>query len=122
MQRKEKKNAEHTRMYTIFRNFLLQYSRRLLSILAQHQYNNQTTTTVICFDESLLWLCFDCCDVTSITCTVVQHKKKMRSTHACTPSFAHLSLNIHVGCCLFSHNYNQNTNIKIRSGVSTDHR
>ena len=31
-----KKNAEHTRMYTNFRNFSCQYSRRLLSILA-HQ-------------------------------------------------------------------------------------
>ena len=34
---KRKKNAEHTRMYTIFRNFLHQYSRQLLSILAQHK-------------------------------------------------------------------------------------
>ena len=33
---KNKKNAEHTRMYTNFRSFLSQYSRRLLSILAQH--------------------------------------------------------------------------------------
>ena len=31
----QKKNAEHTRMHTIFRNFLTQYSRRLLSILAR---------------------------------------------------------------------------------------
>ena len=30
----KKKNAEHTRMYTNFRAFLSQYSRRLLSILA----------------------------------------------------------------------------------------
>ena len=37
---KTKKNAEHTRMYTIFRNFLSQYSRRLLSILAQRKPKN----------------------------------------------------------------------------------
>ena len=29
--------------------------------------------------------------------------KKMRSTHACTPTFATFRANIHVGCCLFSH-------------------
>ena len=34
--RSEKKNAEHTRMHTIFRTLSSQYSRRLLSILAQH--------------------------------------------------------------------------------------
>ena len=33
----QKKNAEHTHMYTNFRNFLSQYSRRLLSILAQQR-------------------------------------------------------------------------------------
>ena len=38
-ERSEKKNAEHTRMYTIFRNFSRQYSRRLLSILAQLNFN-----------------------------------------------------------------------------------
>ena len=38
---RSEKNAEHTRMHTIFRNFLSQYSRRLLSILAQiHQNTN----------------------------------------------------------------------------------
>ena len=37
-------------------------------------------------------------------------QKKMRSTHACTPSFAHFSLNIHGGCCLFSHDLHKKTN------------
>ena len=37
-----KKNVEHTRMYTIFRYSSSQYSRRLLSILAQYeQYKKQ---------------------------------------------------------------------------------
>ena len=35
--KKKKKNAKHTHMHTIFHNFLAQYSRRLLSILAQHK-------------------------------------------------------------------------------------
>ena len=41
---------------------------------------------------------FTCNDLHSCA----QHKK-IRSTHACTPSFAYFFLNIHVGCCLFSH-------------------
>ena len=44
-------------------------------------------------------------------------KKKMRSTHACTPSFATFLLNIHVGCCLFSHNL---TNYKNKTKNSGD--
>ena len=36
----------------------------------------------------------------------------MRSTHACTPSFATFFANIHVGCCLFSHNQKSKTNKK----------
>ena len=38
-----KKNVEHIHMHTIFRNFLSQYSRRLLSILAQpvHKQNKK---------------------------------------------------------------------------------
>ena len=36
-----KKNAEHTRMHTIFRSLSSQYSRRLLSILAQLQQKTQ---------------------------------------------------------------------------------
>ena len=50
------------------------------------------------------------------TCTVVQHKK-MRSTLACTPFFTTFSLNIHVGCCLFSHNILKNTKNKKLSVV-----
>ena len=38
-ERSEKKNAEHTRMYTNFRSFSSQYSRRLLSILARQHLN-----------------------------------------------------------------------------------
>ena len=40
----------------------------------------------------------------------------MRSTHACTPSFALSLLNIHVGCCLFSHE-KHNKKKKIKSVV-----
>ena len=49
VQHENKKNAEHTRMYTNFRNFSSQYSRRLLSILAQPQLNPTfKTILVIC--------------------------------------------------------------------------
>ena len=52
-----------------------------------------------------------------------QRKKKMRSTHACTPSFAVFFLNIHVGCCLFSHIHNSIKKFQIICGVSFfDHR
>ena len=43
-------------------------------------------------------------------------RKKMRSTHACTPSFATFHRNIHVGCCLFSHN-NLPTKTKLKSTI-----
>ena len=50
-------------------------------------------------------------------------KKKMRSTHACTPSFATFFSNIHVSCCLFSHlqktkkNYPQTNVMQMRLSV-----
>ena len=43
---KKKKNAEHTRMYTNFSHFSSQYSRRLLSILAQHQQLTNPTQSI----------------------------------------------------------------------------
>ena len=49
-----KKNAEHTRMYTIFRNFITQYSRRLLSILAHHKKQNKPKKIVVCFSAILV--------------------------------------------------------------------
>ena len=84
----QKKNAEHTHMHTIFRNFLCQYSRRLLSILApQKRHTNKTKQRDLCVCRvSLLFVCLSVINLQ--TCTVVQHKKKIRSTHACTPSFA----------------------------------
>ena len=101
----KKKCGAHTHVHHSFATFFSQYSRQLLSILAQPEYNNQTTTTVICFDESLLRLCFDCCGVTFITCTVVQHKRKKNAEHTRMYAIfrASFSLNIHGGCCLFSH-------------------
>ena len=39
----------------------------------------------------------------SLTLLIKRQQKKMRSTHACTLSFAHFFFNIHVSCCLFSH-------------------
>ena len=100
-------------MYTIFRNFYIQYSRWLLSILAPQ--NQQTNNSKQCCDAALI--------ITTLPdqqqhFTIVQlHKKnkKMWSTHTCTPSFAHFLLNIHVSCCLFSHitNNNSQTNIRV---------
>ena len=94
-----KKNAEHTRMYTIFSCILSQYSRRLLSILARPQRIIPQKTQEICCNALLLW------DYSFFKedCTKVRSKKKMHSTHACTPSFTPFFLNIHVSCCLFSH-------------------
>ena len=40
----QKKNAEHTHMHTIFRDFLTQYSRWLLSILAHLTKKNKKTS------------------------------------------------------------------------------
>ena len=52
-----------------------------------------------------------CCNSESTTfAQLCTKRKKMRSTHACTPSFALSLLNIHVGCCLFSHNQTANVN------------
>ena len=44
--RQNKKNIRHTCMHTIFRNFPRQYSRRLLSILAQLNVYPRTTITI----------------------------------------------------------------------------
>ena len=104
-ERSEKKNAEHTRMHTISRNFLTQYSRRLLSILAQQTRTNKKTNNTRFVMRTVVISFFVCFNVkTAQTCGA---QKKMRSTHACTPSFAPFLLNIHVGCCLFSHISNQ---------------
>ena len=82
---KKKKNAEHTRMHTIFRNSSSQYSRRLLSILAQTNRRRGKPNNVDCpFVYTTL---IPRCIYYSSTCTIVQTKKKIRSTHACTPSF-----------------------------------
>ena len=48
----KKKNAEHTHMHTIFRNFITQYSRRLLSILARHNSNLNKTFEWVLFSFS----------------------------------------------------------------------
>ena len=96
-----------------FRNFSTQYSRRLLSILAQPIIKN------IKHDERFVMCCLSFNTHRTrqrdllTTCTIVHiNKKKMRSTHACTPSFATFLLNIHVGCCLFSHTINNKMTTK----------
>ena len=67
-----KKNAEHTRMYTIFSCILSQYSRRLLSILARPQRIIPQKTQEICCNALLLW------DYSFFKedCTKVRSKKK----------------------------------------------
>ena len=62
-------------MYTIFRTFFTQYSRRLLSILACPKTNTITTRQVgfHCFPTCL---CMVSLLTSQNTCTVVQHKKK----------------------------------------------
>ena len=105
---KKEKNAEHTRMYTIFRNF---FSPIFTSVVVYSRTStNQPATNnkkgliagpflrVVCrlsdhFQNNLH------------SCATQKERsvKKMRSTHACTPSCATFSRNIHGGCCLFSH-------------------
>ena len=109
---KKEKNAEHTRMYTIFRAFSTQYSRRLLSILAQTKPKQTKTKQCVVSDALFVFVLEDRYYIVQNQFAQLCIKiKKMRSTHACTPSFAHLFLNIHVGCCLFSHKQNKKNKI-----------
>ena len=94
-------------MYTNFHNFLCQYSRRLLSILAPQQPKKQKNK--ICDVDSRIFDLFFWYYNLQTTLTKEGSEKKMRSTHACTPSFTTFSPNIHVSCCLFSHNYPKQT-------------
>ena len=78
-------------MHTIFRNFSCQYSRRLLSILARPS-QTKLNLQECCRDALQIWVC-------EIIETILSNahllnklnkersEKKMRSTHACTPTF-----------------------------------
>ena len=105
---KIKKNAEHTRMYTIFRNFLTQYSRRLLSILAQRNHTNNTR------NKRCLWLrlslyCSVCVAISTLHCKQRALKKNVEHTHAhhlsqlSYPIFTSVVVYSRTKCCLFSH-------------------
>ena len=105
-------------MYTIFRNFHPQYSRRLLSILAQHIKNKKTINRVG-HSALIVFKCTESLLTTFCKLKIIWNSdyknKKMRSTHTCTPTFVHSLLNIHVGCCLFSHKFKK-SHIKNKSG------
>ena len=109
-ERSEKKCGAHTHVHQLSR-FSSQYSRRLLSILAQPNTNNtqKNKRGLLC---KLLLFCVLHLQQLSLT-NIAIAIKKMQSTHACTPSFATSLTNIHVGCYLFSHNLNNN--IKTRA-------
>ena len=86
----KEKNAEHTRMYTIFRNSLHQYSRQLLSILAQLENKQKKTKKKNGLKGEPFWFCLLNTLIYLITCTVVQHKK-IRSTHTHVHHLSQLS-------------------------------
>ena len=104
---KIKKNAEHTRMYTNFRAFSSQYSRRLLSILAHHKKQKRKKTNRHDLPMRTVFVFLFCCNSEFSTFAQLCNTKKIRSTHTCTPLFATFYRNIHVGCCLFSHDPQQ---------------
>ena len=96
-------------MYTNFRAFLSNI--HVGCCLFSHDLTPTKSHNII-----VLWfalLLFLLCDSSILQSLYKRAKrKKMRSTHTCTPTFAPFFPNIHVGCCLFSHNDIQNTTYK----------
>ena len=84
-----------------FRTLSSQYSRRLLSILAQLKYSKAKKTKKILslriFSFFALSIIYNICKRSLTKSTI----KKMRSTHACTPTFA-LSLSIFTSVVVYS--------------------
>ena len=92
-----------------FRNFFTQYSRRLLSILAHPRNPKQTKKInyglyIFVRHNLFLFLDFSSDSINLHSCAIKKRKKCGAHTHV-HHLFAHFFLNIHVGCCLFSHNH-----------------
>ena len=108
-ERSEKKNAEHTCMYTIFRNF---FHRNIHVGCCLFSHNNLPTKTklksTILPPRFVTKFCFLLTTILFYSTNLIKRAKRKKNaehTHMYT-TFSQLSLhNIHVGCCLFSHNY-----------------
>ena len=106
-------------MYTIFRNSLTQYSRRLLSILAQppnHQNKKSNKGFVILTSLQIFW--DDLINVITSLQNKLNNKSAAKKKCGAHTHVHHLSqlffINIHVSCCLFSHN-------KIKTCIKAEH-
>ena len=105
-----KKNAEHTRMHINFRAFLANI--HVGCCLFSHNPNNIHKKKKTSGNDETAYYLFCVCwsTILSKTCTVVQTRKKMRSTHACTPSFAHSLFSIFTLVVVYSR-----TNLPIKT-------
>ena len=74
----------------------------LFSHITKITKHNNYLSHIICLGNFVV--CFVIINIPKTNLIKERSEKKMRSTHACTPFFATSLLNIHVGCCLFSHN------------------
>ena len=117
------KKTEHTRMYAQLCSSTTQYSRRLLSILAHHLPQRKAQKPVICQETiAELNVCFS---TTRYSKQLAQLCKQEKKCGAHTHARATVQLNkhnIHVGCCLFSHDHqNYPTSIlNVVSNIITD--
>ena len=108
--RTQQKNAEHTHMYTILTQLSLQYSRRLLSILAQKEQNKQTSNSE---SRTLLFkVCFVLHRFNHISHSCATKQKNIRHTRMHTifsqlssPIFTSVVVYSRTTKCLSSHNY-----------------
>ena len=97
-------------MYTIFRASL-SLNIHVGCCLFSHNFSKLKTIKINDFARRVVNNCFLAATSSFLfnELNKSEAQKKMRSTHACTPSFATFLSNIHVGCCLFSHKYNKMT-------------
>ena len=112
--KKEKKRSTHACTYNCTAR-RTKYSRRLLSILAQNKTKRKLFTTRVCNNELLLVFVLR----RSLYTNYVKKQKKKNGAHTHVRTTVQLEeRNIHVGCCLFSHN-KKKTKIKNKGGVKS---
>ena len=101
---KEKKRSTHACTHNCAAR-RAKYSRRLLSILAQ-QNTKKTNKTRVGIASGTKIVLLGSSRVTFFKKMIFKIKKNGAHTHVCT-TVQLVNLNIHVGCCLFSHLYKQ---------------